>query len=102
MRLLSRIPVSPAMMPEPKPLLMLCTADDDGNAEIGRVVVSGGSELGRRCLPHVDTGCEPLGVVGGEQYTERCCNRIRVGRPTLAVGEGELLRLDHDMDRVSR
>ena len=57
---------------------------------------------GRCRAPQVDLPGELCGVVGGEQLRERRFDRARVGAPALTVGEGELFRLDHDMDRIGR
>ena len=73
-----------------------------GGAEIGRVAGGEGHRAGRRRAPQVDAPGELRGIVGGQQLCERRFDRMRVGAPALAVGEGELLRLDHDMHRVGR
>jgi hypothetical protein len=39
---------------------------------------------------------------GKQQFRQRRSERERVGGPALAVGEGELLGFDHDVDGVSR
>ena len=47
-------------------------------------------------------GGETGGIVGRQQFCERRLERTRVGGPALAVGEGELLGLDHEVDHVGR
>ena len=54
----------------------------------------------RRRSLEVDPGRLGSRVVGREQLLERRLERPRVGAPALAVGEGELLRLDQHVQRV--
>jgi hypothetical protein len=71
-------------------------------AEISRVTGGNCYRTRRSCTPQVDPPGKPRGILGRQKPRERCFGRARVGAPTLAVGKGEFLRLDHHMDRVGR